>query len=129
MTIEAARMAAVEVLKVSHNTDEVKAVGANVQTDIDGAQEAARNPDGVKRLLLASSSLTVEYLTRSQGGNCERSSRDGNLLLIRPQITKSHVNVNAKEQRIGSSRATSLWNGRWSDPCCGSTGNVGSIYP
>ncbi len=92
-------------------------------------QQTAYNLNDVKCSSSVSSSPTVEYLKRSQGGNYESALEIGNLPLIRPQITKSHANVNTKEQRSGSAEAASLRNGWWPVPCCGSTGNVRSSYP
>ena len=70
-----------------------------------------------------------EYLTRSQGRCYESALEDGNLLLIHPHVTTSHVNVNTKEQRSGSVKAASLENGRRLGPYFGSTGNVRPSYP
>jgi hypothetical protein len=91
-------------------------------------QQTADKLDHVMRSSLVPSSL-VEYLTRSQEGNCENALENGNLRLIRPQTTKSHANVNTKEQRSGSAKAASLRVGKWPVPCCGSTGNVRPSYP
>ena len=74
-------------------------------------------------------SLTDGHLTRSQGGNYVSALENGNLLLIRPQITISHANFNTNEQRSGSAKVESLKNGRPRAPCCGSTGKVHSCYP
>jgi len=150
MTNEEARMANAEVLKVAHNIDKkvegvdekvqgvgawvndvdkkVEVVEAKVQMVIDGAQQTAHTLDDVERSSSVPSSPTVEYLTRSQEGNYESALENGNLLLILPQITKSHANVNTNEQRSGSAKAASLRNGRRRVPCCGSTGNVRSSY-
>ncbi len=75
-------------------------------------RQMAYNVDDVNRSSSVLSSPTVKYLTRSQGGNCERASEDGSLLRTRLQITTSRAISNTKERPSGSVTATSLRNGR-----------------
>jgi hypothetical protein len=151
MTNEEARMAYAEVLRIAHNIDKkvegvdekvqcvgiqvkdvdkkVEVIEEKVQIVIDGAQRTACDLNDGKSSSSVPSSSTVKYLTRSQGGNYEKTLENGNLLPIRLQVTISHANVNTKEQQSGSIKAASLRNGRCPVPCFGSTGNVRSSYP
>jgi hypothetical protein len=92
-------------------------------------QQTADNLDDVKRSSSAPSSLTIESLICIQGGNCEIALENGNILLIRPQITKLHANVNTNEPQSGFAKVASLRNGRWPVLYYGSTENVCSSYP
>ncbi|KAH9173366.1 hypothetical protein EDB89DRAFT_1959436, partial [Lactarius sanguifluus] len=123
MTNEEARMASAEALKVAHNiVKEVKVIEEKVQTVIDNGKETATE---AKKTMQQTAPVLTD-VTRSQGSNYESSSENGNLFLIRPQITKSRANINTKEQRSGSSKATSLRNGRWLVPCLWIHGKPGS---
>ena len=91
-------------------------------------QQIAYNVDDVKCLSPVLSPPIVMYLTRSQGGNCERALENGNLLQIRPQTTISHAVSNTRDPRSGSVTVISLRDGKKLAPCCGSTGYVCSYY-
>ncbi|KAH9036084.1 hypothetical protein EDB84DRAFT_1198704 [Lactarius hengduanensis] len=110
-------------VKVQVVNDNFKAVGDRVQTIAEDGKatatevksilrQTADDVVNVKRSLSVPSSLTAEYLTRSQGINYGTALGNSNLHATRPRIITSPVTVNMREPRNGSLKVTNPKAGR-----------------